>query len=145
MFRILAMTAALFGAIATAHADVYRWVDANGTVQYSDRWVPGSVLVKTAVPRGSSVDASTPAAPASAADATATDSQQQQSQQTVQQDVAKTREEQCKKAKADYQSAIEHPRLYRTLPNGEREYVSDAEADAYRVELLNRRKEFCGS
>src|SRR4029079_12851472 len=47
MFRILAIAATLFGLTAAAQADVWRFVDAQGHVQYSDRWVPGSVLVKT--------------------------------------------------------------------------------------------------
>ncbi len=47
MFRILAITATLLGVASAAHADVYRWTDAKGTVQYSDKWVPGSTLVKT--------------------------------------------------------------------------------------------------
>ena len=47
MFRILAIAATLVGLTAAAHADVYRWTDAQGHVQYSDRWVPGSMLVKT--------------------------------------------------------------------------------------------------
>jgi hypothetical protein len=42
MFRILAITATLLGLASTAQADVYRWTGADGTVQYSDRWVPGS-------------------------------------------------------------------------------------------------------
>ena len=46
MFRMLVIVAALLGAQAIARADVYRWVDAQGRVQYSDRWVPGSELVK---------------------------------------------------------------------------------------------------
>ena len=46
MFRILATAVALIGVVAAAHADVYRWTDAQGEVHYSDKWVPGSTLIK---------------------------------------------------------------------------------------------------
>ena len=47
MFRILAIAATLLAVASAAQADVYRWTDAKGTVQYSDKWVPGSTLMKT--------------------------------------------------------------------------------------------------
>jgi hypothetical protein len=71
--------------------------------------------------------------------------QQRAAEQKVREDVAKSRAEQCKKLTAEYEQAVQSRRLYRTLPNGEREYVSDAEADAYRVRLLTARKEACGN
>ena len=47
MFRILAIAGALLGLASAAQADVWRWTDPNGTIHYSDNWVPGSTLVKT--------------------------------------------------------------------------------------------------
>ena len=47
MFRILAIAGALLGLASVAQADVWRWTDPNGTIHYSDNWVPGSTLVKT--------------------------------------------------------------------------------------------------
>jgi hypothetical protein len=145
MLRSLAITAALMGALSTAHADVWRYVDSEGRVQYSDRWVPGSELVKTT--RNSPGRPSPAPDPSALATSRSIDEQQQQraAEQTVQQDLAKVKAERCKKLKEEYEQAIQARRIYRTLPNGEREYISDAEADAYRVELLNRRKEACGS
>src|SRR3954453_21856561 len=61
MFRILAIAGALLGLASVAQADVWRWTDPNGTIHYSDNWVPGSTLVKTES-RGSY---SSPAPPAS--------------------------------------------------------------------------------
>ena len=37
-------------------ADVYRWVDDHGEAHYSDRWVPGSELIKSNKPHPPSPD-----------------------------------------------------------------------------------------
>jgi hypothetical protein len=144
MFRILATAVALLGVAAAAHADVYRWTDAQGHVQYSDRWVPGSTLIK-----GSS---HTPAPPeqtdqhklAASDAALAEEKAQREAEQAVKQDVAATRAEQCKKATAEYEKAIQSRRIFKEGKNGEREYLSDPDADAYRAKLLTQRKEVCG-
>jgi len=146
MFRILAIAAALIGAMSVAHADVYRWVDPEGRVQYSDRWVPGSVLVKTTRSSPNRAPPDTDQEKLAASERNIAEQQQQRAaEQKVREDVAKSRAEQCKKLTAEYEQAVQSRRLYRTLPNGEREYVSDAEADAYRVQLLNARNEACGN
>lgn len=145
MFRILAITATLFGIMSAAHADVWRFTDPEGRLQYSDRWVPGSVLIKT--------DKNHPGPPAPVSDqeklaasnaSIAEQQAQQQAAQTVQQDVAKNKEKHCKEATANYDKAVQSRRIYKQGKDGEREYVSDAEADAYRVRLLSERKEACG-
>lgn len=64
----------------------------------------------------------------------------------MQADVAKAREESCKKAKDAYAKAIASRRIYtKEGPNGERDYMSDAEADAFRLRMMNARKQACGS
>ena len=145
MFRIVAITATLLGVASAAHADVYRWTDAKGTVQYSDKWVPGSTLVKTS---GNHTPPPTPSAPAASAPGGSESSDPAQSERDkrqIQSDVAKTRAEQCKKATEEYEKAVSVRRIYKAGENGERNYVSDAEADAYRLQLLNARKQACGS
>jgi ABC-type uncharacterized transport system auxiliary subunit len=144
MSRILAITLILLGTASAAQADVYRWTDADGTVKFSDRWVPGSVLVKTDKSRPA-----TSAAPASAPAGTAARGDEilaaQRDQRTVQQDTDKVKAEQCKKARESYEKAIQSRRIFKQVANGEREYLSDADADAYRAELLRNRKATCGS
>jgi hypothetical protein len=149
MLRTLAFTAVLLGAQAAAHADVYRWVDARGQVQYSDRWVPGSELVK--VDKGKQDPEATAARQASdqsklAASKTAVANQQAQAAtvQTVQKDVAKARAEQCKQATERYDKAVVARRIFKTDKDGKREYVSDAEADAYRTQALTDKQTACG-
>jgi Domain of unknown function (DUF4124) len=147
MTRILAMAAALLGAMSVAHADVYRWTDAQGHVQYSDRWVPGSTLVKSTGPHNPNA---TPSGPtdqqklASSNSSIADQQQQKATDETVKQDVAASRAEQCKKLTEAYQKAVESRRIYKEGKAGEREYVTDQEADAYRARLLNDKKQACG-
>jgi hypothetical protein len=145
MFRILAITATLIGITTAAQADVYRWTDAKGTVQYSDRWVPGSTLVKTDKPRSpEQTSAPAPAAPSGAerADQVLTE---QRDKETVAQDVAKSKAEQCTKAREDYEKGVASRRVFKEGKDGTRDYMSDAEADAYRLQLLEIRKRACGS
>jgi hypothetical protein len=68
-----------------------------------------------------------------------------QDKRTVEADKAKSQADQCKKAREAYDSAIQHRRLYKEAAGGERQYLSDADADATRVRLLNARKQACGS
>ena len=148
MFRILAIAAALIGVASAAHADVYRWTDAQGRIQYSDRWVPGSTLIKTSGPQNpaaSSPPAQSEQQKMAAANTTLAEQKaQRETEQAVKQDVASTKAEQCKHATQAYQKAIESRRMYKEGKNGEREYVSDQEADSYRAKLLTERKELCG-
>ena len=147
MFRILAITATLLGVMSAAHADVWRWTDPQGHPQYSDRWVPGSVLIKTdkSHPNPGSPPASTEQQKLAASNQTvAQQLAQQGAQQAVKQDVDKARDQQCKDASTRYEKAIQSRRIYREGKDGAREFVSDAEADAYRLQLFNLRKEACG-
>jgi hypothetical protein len=68
-------------------------------------------------------------------------------QAAVQQDVAKTKEAQCKKAKERYQQAIESRRIYKAPAKGDtdRVFMSDSETDAYRVQARNDVTLACGS
>jgi hypothetical protein len=147
MFRILAIAATLIGIATAAHADVYRWTDAQGRVQYSDRWVPGSTLIKSTSARNPAAEApaqSDQQKLAASNSDLARQQAQRETEQAVKQDVAASKAEQCKKVSDAYQKSIESRRLYKEGKNGEREYVSDQEADAYRAKLLSERKEICG-
>src|SRR5687767_6430122 len=104
-------TLVLLGASALAQADVYRWVDARGEVHYSDRWVPGSELIKVERSRA------TPQAAANMRGAEQNrlavtndriNAQQAQNADTraVQRDVQEARSAQCKEAKERYEKSI---------------------------------------
>jgi hypothetical protein len=154
MLRPVAITTTL--AIAAlcgiAHADVYRWVDAKGEAHYSDRWMPGSELIKSSKPRPLNPESSPSPGPAQAKATSgpnqdaASKLQQQAAQDAVKQDVAKTKEAQCKQAKERYQKAIEARRIYKSSKGGDdREWMSDEEADAYRLQARNDVTLTCGS
>jgi len=117
-----------------ARADVYRSVDAQGHVQYSDTPSPGAQLVTTA-------DA---AAPAPNGDRSAAQTQkvneqisERLTQQTVAREVAKdtadAHAQQCQQAKQAYQGAIQAHRLFRMGADGQRQYLTDDQADQQRV------------
>jgi hypothetical protein len=154
MRRLPSLTAAAFVLVtALAHADVWTWKDASGVAHYSDQPVEGAVRIKGTVPHGQSVS-SGPAGPSAApdskaklaalneaAEATRTKSN---AELAVQQDVAKKQEEQCTQAKNHYNDAISSRRIYKTGPDGDRQFMSDAEADEYRVKVRSDMDEACG-
>jgi len=152
MSRLVALTILIFvGAVGIARADVFRWVDEQGEVHYSDRWVPGSVLIKTNKPHPSASEAE--AAPrvseqskvAGAGQRVSAQLAQQATAQAVKQDVTKAREQQCKQARERYEQAVQARRILKPTKDGERDYMSDAEADAYRLQARNAVQELCGS
>ena len=148
---ILTLCILALGAAASAgYADVYRSVDPDGRVHYTDRWVPGSELIR--------VDKHHPADEASAArieaeraklaasnDKIAADQNQVATERAVKQDVEKARATQCKEAKDNYQKAIVARRVFRTTPDGKREYLSEAEADQHRIKAREEMDLVCGT
>jgi hypothetical protein len=147
-------------AIAVAQADVYRSVDAQGQVHYSDTPTPGAELVR--VQRGGgtlSPSASMSSAAATKSSSTATPPQtlakanaqvqdtlaKQATEKAVQQDLEQTRADQCTKAKSDYEAAIAARRIYKSGTDGEREYLTDDEAEQQRVNLHQAMDTACGS
>lgn len=135
-------------AATVAAADVYRWVDASGEVHYSDRWVPGSELVK--IERSRVTPAAASAARTSDQDRLAVSddriaAQQAQNTETnaVRRDVEQARNEQCKGAKERYEKAIQARRIFKTGKDGEREYLSEAEADEWRLQTRQEMQQAC--
>jgi hypothetical protein len=129
---------------------VYRTVDEKGNVQYSDR--PDredtqALTIRTprpATPAATRTAAASPA-PASGADDPAESAQGPTEAQLAEQAAltAERRAKNCATARGRVERyAISH-RLYRSLPNGEREYLSDAEIDEARVRAEADVQEWC--
>jgi hypothetical protein len=138
----------LFGALLAwsgmAGAVVYKWVDAQGKLQYGDR-PPDGVHAEVVEYLGSHAARSAPAkAPESVPAALRTTNRDQPYQddasvkKAVDSDVAQTRDKQCTDAQDRYKKLIEGRRLFKTGADGERQYLSSQEIDS---ERLNAKRE----
>ncbi|HEY2677824.1 MAG TPA: DUF4124 domain-containing protein [Steroidobacteraceae bacterium] len=136
MKRLL-LFAALIAWSGMASAVVYKWVDAQGKLQYGDR-PPDGVHAEVVELLGTHVVHAAQAAPAApstgrtavAKDATAKSDDVKKS---VDADVAQTKEKQCTDAQERYKKLIEGRRIYKTGADGEREYMSSQEIDTERL------------
>jgi opacity protein-like surface antigen len=150
MFRILSLALFLTGAALAAHAaDVYRYVDAQGGVHYTDTWVPGSTVIHVNHVQKPAEAASPTTHPPqnktlSASDHAAAELTKQADEQTVHADVAKAQEDACKQAKDNYTKAIASRRIIKSGTGDQREYLSEADADAYRLQLHDNMLAACG-
>ena len=146
MLRLVSITAlVLAGACTVARADVFRWVDAEGVVHYSDEWVPGSVVVKTAHPRPDNASSSAASGSRDAGNRANDQASDQANQRAMQQDVVKTRDAQCRWAKDRYMKAISSRRVYKEGKDGDRQYMSDTDADSYRAQARKDVEQACGN
>ena len=137
----------------TAHAgDVYKYVDERGTTLYTDKPIPGAVLVSTGTQRPAEYAARVNAANQAATNAQLTASNGRiaanQSDARVAANVAKdleaSRAERCKQARETYTKSINAQRLYRMTPDGKREYLSDTELDKQRLDSAKAVDAICG-
>jgi hypothetical protein len=134
--------------LSAALADVFRSVDAQGHVQYTDTPSPGAELVRIsgqrvsvtqprAAPAPSAGNSSSAASkpPSTAADGDPIHQQleREAAARAVQADVAQTHAQQCKKATDNYNSSIEAHRIYRAGADGERVLLSDDEVEKERL------------
>jgi|SRR3984885_2459633 len=132
--------------LSAALADVFRSVDAQGHVLYSDTPTPGAELVHinghnapirsapvttASSNRASSTSSYAPSKPGSTAqsgDQIHQQLEQEAAARAVQNDVARTRAEQCKKAQDVYNDSVQARRIYKTGPDGSQEFLTDDEA-----------------
>jgi hypothetical protein len=146
------LTYALFHSGLVQAGDVYRYVDDRGTTLYTDKPIPGAVLVSTGSQRPPEV-----AQRSYAANQAATNSQLNASNQrvadsqdnsrvaaNVAKDLEASRAERCKKARENYDMSINSHRLYRAGKDGGREYLSDAELAQHRMSAAKAVEAICG-
>lgn len=129
MRKLIAIILLVFGPYLAANADIWKWVDENGNVHYSDTpareyamnaervsYGPGNRSAsrsgnsRTNASRGNDIDP----------------------QETPEEERAREDAQAyyCNQARDIYHSYVDAPRLYRTGEDGEREYLSDQEAAA---------------
>ncbi len=140
---------ALLSLSAAASADVWRWVDRQGNVHYSDVPVEGATRVEGVSSRATNrevVAQRTAEEGEQRAQVATREAQERADQATasaVKEDVTRTREEQCKQAQLLYKTAVESQRLYRVGKDGERVYLTDAELSEARVNSRKAVDELC--
>jgi hypothetical protein len=155
--RILAVIVGVFtctlvlGELAQA-GDVYKYVDEHGTTLYTDKPIPGAVLVRTGSQRPPEVAARSYAAAQSATNSQLAASNQRIAETqndsrvaaTVAKDLEASRAERCKKAREIYTTSINSQRLYRQTPDGKREFLTDAELAQQRLDAAKSVDAICG-
>lgn len=141
--RAIGIATLAFLAASMLHAaEVFRYVDENGNVAYSDRPVgenPESIVITTTAPV---VPPS--AAPAQQAEAaTPEETVERLRRDPTPEERAEDRAANCTIARQRVETYSISRRLFRELPDGEREYLSDAEIDAARAGAAADVEEWC--
>ena len=150
MLRFLAFCAALTLS-AVASAAVYKWVDADGRVHYSDRPPEGEAQIVNIVSRPTNRERLAARAAGDQKQREAAGQEQtkqkadQATQAAVNSDVAKSRAKQCEEAKERYRIAVDSHKLYKQGKNGERQYLSDTELSQARLDARRNLEESCGA
>lgn len=150
--KTLAVIAGLLGACVAHAGDVYKYVDDRGNTMYTDKPIPGAVLVSAGTQRPAEVVQRNYSAQQTATANTLNASNQriadtqtnQRAAEQVSKDLETTRAERCKKARADYDTSINSRRMYREKEGGEREYLNDAELAQARVDARKSVDAICG-
>lgn len=150
---LLFLTLAAVAGQAAAEKEVFRWVDENGTVHYSDRPMD---------PRAQSTGITfQPTDQArlrenelrqweqdQKAEADQRDAEQQQPAEDAMEANRKAQEErirqlECNAARERFETYTTAPRLYESLPGGERRYLTDDELDAARAQAESDVESWC--
>lgn len=150
MLRRTLITIMLAGLATVAAAEtVYKWVDTSGQVHYTDlpptesgakllgMFEREQVLSGEEAGGGDTQSNTYDAGPA------LEEAQGDQAAATVQRDLDQARSKQCKQAQERYKTYIESRRLYRETTDGKREYLTDAELAAARIEAKKAVDDLC--
>jgi hypothetical protein len=153
MKRLL-LFAALVAWSGMASAVVYKWIDAQGKLQYGDRPPDGvhaevvELLVAHAAANNSAARASSaPSQPAPAARGPADKPSPKDAsdKKAIDQDVAQVKDKQCTDAQDRYKKLIEGRHIYKTGPDGERQFMTSEEIDTERMNAKRDIDSICNS
>ena len=141
--------AALLACSTMASAAVYKWVDANGRLQYGDT-PPDGVKAELVRLLGTHEPNPPPAAKPAAASSSMSFGDQAlaaqkaaEEKQQVESDVAAARRKQCADAQAHYQQLIDGRHMYTVGKNGERNYLTSEQIDAARMSAKQQVDSLC--
>jgi hypothetical protein len=146
------LTCALAQSELAQAGDVYKYVDERGTTLYTDKPIPGAVLVSTGSQRPPEVAQRNYAANQAATNGQLNASNhriaESQDNSRVAANVAKdleaSRAQRCKQARESYDKSISTLRMYRTGKDGERIYLSEAELAQQRMDSAKAVEAICG-
>jgi hypothetical protein len=142
MKRVL-LCAVLLTWSTLASAVVYKWVDAQGKVQYGDR-PPDGVHAEVVELLGvNNHAAAAQAQSSSVAGRAAPPTSSASEKKAVDNDVAQARQKQCADAQERYKKLIDGRHLYKTGDNGERQYLTSEEIDSERLNAKREVDETC--
>jgi hypothetical protein len=141
--RLIAIFSLALAAASLYAAEVYRSVAPDGTVIYSDRpngpdaepiFVAAELPAPIPVPQPAAATAQPAPSPAAAFNDEAA---------RIERELAEQRERNCAIARSRVENYSAAHRLYRQLPNGEREYLDDAEIDEARAQAAADVEAWC--
>jgi hypothetical protein len=146
MKRLL-LFAALIAWSGMASAVVYKWLDAQGKLQYGDRPPDGvhAEVVELLISHSASSRSATSTTAPVARNASPPAAKDADDKKAVAQDVAQTRDKQCTDAQDRYKKLIEGRRLYKTGPDGERQFMNSEEIDTERLNAKRDVDTICNS
>lgn len=136
---------ALLAATALHGAEVYRYIDDDGNVSYSDRPLGRDaepIVITTQVPTAAPAAARQDNSSADVA-GSPDDTVQRERREPTPEERAEDRAANCTIARERLERYTISRRLYRPLPDGEREYLSDAEIDEARARAAGDVEEWC--
>jgi Domain of unknown function (DUF4124) len=143
MKRLL-LFAALIAWSGVAGAVVYKWVDAKGEVQYGDR-PPDGVHAEVVELLGTHSGRPSASETAPAKTANQPNQDDAAAKKAVDSDVEQARAKQCADAQDRYKKLIEGRHIYKTGPDGERQYLTSEEIDAQRLSAKQEVDAACNS
>jgi hypothetical protein len=150
MPRLIAAFALSLLAVSASQADVYRFVDNKGQVQYTDRpeTLPAELLAKIKSQRtDNSALADRVAADLKARDAAAKTQEASDKASTdgkkAAQSTAADKAERCTKARERYDGVMNAQRIYSTDDKGERTYMDDKQTDQARASAKQMMDTWC--
>jgi len=134
-----------------ASAVIYKWLDAQGKLQYGDRppdGVHAEVVELLGTHGGTARNTPAPVNTAGTAPKTAGNNPSPNDadvKRTVDEDVAETKDKQCAEAQERYKKLIEGRRIYKPGPDGERQYMTSQEIDTERLNAKRDIDTICNS
>ncbi len=150
MLRITTLFALSLIAVGISHADVYRYVDKNGQVQYTDKpeQLPAELLAKLKSQRtDNSALADRVAADLKARDAVAKTQDAASKEAAEKAKAAATtaadKADRCTRARNQYANVSQTGRVYTLDDKGERVYMDDAQLEASRVTAKEQMDTWC--